>query len=132
MFSVRMSVKENVLNNTALVTDDICNDYINRRGQGWVCETEGKIVGFAIADLEGNSIWALFLRPEYEGRGIGRQLHDTMLNWYFERTDTDVWLSTEPGTRAERFYTTAGWRNMGLSKGETRFEMSKEDWQKGS
>lgn len=132
MFSVRMSVKENVLNNTALVTDEICNDYINRRGRGWVCETDGQIVGFAIADLEGNSIWALFLRPEYEGRGIGRQLHDTMLNWYFEQTDADVWLTTAPGTRAEKFYEKAGWRNMGISKGETRFEMSKANWRNGS
>lgn len=130
LFSVRMSVKENVLNNTALVTDEICEDYLTRRGRGWVYEIDGKIAGFAIADLKGNSIWALFVRPEYEGKRIGRQLHDVMLNWYFENTDADVWLSTEPGTRAERFYQKAGWTAMGLKNGEQRFEMSKADWLK--
>jgi GNAT superfamily N-acetyltransferase len=128
MFSVRMSVKENVLNNTALVTDEICEDYITRRGRGWVCEVDGKIVAFAIADLRGNSIWALFVRPEYEGKGIGRRLHDTMLNWYFGQTNVPLWLTTAPGTRAENFYTKAGWNNAGLENGEVKFELSKDGW----
>lgn len=128
MFSVRMSVKENVLNNTALVTDKICEDYITRRGRGWVCEADGKIVAFAIADLRGNSIWALFVRPEYEGKGIGRRLHDTMLSWYFAQTNVPLWLTTAPSTRAENFYAKAGWKNAGLENGEVRFELSKDGW----
>ncbi len=129
LFSVRMSVKENVLVTLALVTDEICADYISNRGKGWVCEVEGSIVGFAIANLQGNSIWALFLRPEYEGRGIGRQLHNTMLDWYFSMTDTTVWLGTDANTRAEQFYRKAGWVETGRdARGEIRFEMSADDW----
>ena len=128
LFSVRMSVKENILNNTALVTDEICAEYLTCRGRGWVCEINEKIAGFAIADLAGNSIWALFVRPEQEGKGIGKLLHNEMLNWYFSQTDITVWLTTAPGTRAEQFYEKTGWQNIGLEKGEVRFEMTQAKW----
>ena len=72
---VRHSVKENILSNPDLVTDEDCKEFLTKRGRGWVCEIEGSIVGFAVADLKDNNIWALFLKPEFEGRGIGLQLH---------------------------------------------------------
>ncbi len=127
---VRNAVKENMLSNPALVTDADCLHFITVRGKGWVYEADEKIVGFAIADLQDNNIWALFLLPEYEGRGIGRRLHDTMLDWYFAQEKDIVWLSTSPGTRAEQFYRKAGWQETGLyGKGEIKFNMRKSDWQ---
>lgn len=48
---VRNIVKENMLSNPALVPDSDVLDYITRRGKGWICEAENKIVGFAIATL---------------------------------------------------------------------------------
>ena len=95
------------------------------RGKGWVCEIENQIVGFAIADLRDNNIWALFLQPEFENSGIGRQLHDIMLDWYFDQTKNNVWLGTSPKTRAETFYRKSGWKEIGThGKGEIKFEMS--------
>lgn len=126
---VRHSVKENVLSNPALVTDEDCEEYITRRGRGWVCEVDKQVLGFAIADLADNSIWALFVDPAHEGRGIGRQLHDAMLRWYFEQTDKTVWLTTAPSTRAAAFYEKAGWKATGTkANGEIKFEMTFEDW----
>ncbi|MFN0032095.1 MAG: GNAT family N-acetyltransferase [Flavobacteriales bacterium] len=126
---VRNAVKENTLSDPSLVTDEDCMIYITERGRGWVCEVDGEIVGFAIADLKDNNIWALFLRPEFEGRGIGRQLHHTMLHWYFAQTNKTVWLSTSPGTRAEAFYRKAGWIAVGsYGKGEIKFEMAMNNW----
>jgi ribosomal protein S18 acetylase RimI-like enzyme len=37
------------------------------------------VLGFAVADLQERNIWTLFVRPEYQGRGIGRTLYQTML-----------------------------------------------------
>ncbi len=37
---VRNAVKENVLSNPNLVTDEDCAIYITQRGKGWVCEIE--------------------------------------------------------------------------------------------
>lgn len=126
---VRHAVKENRLSNPALVTDADCAEFLTERGKGWVCVVEDCVVGFAIADLRGHNIWALFIDPAYEGKGIGRRLHDTMLDWYFSQTSEDVWLGTSPGTRAQAFYRKAGWLEIGLRpNGEVRFEMSAERW----
>jgi len=126
---VRNAVKENVLSDPGLVTDADCADYITRRGKGWVCEEDGRIVGFSIADLLGNNIWALFLDPDYEGKGIGKKLHQLMMDWYFSQTDKTVWLSTAPASRAEGFYRKEGWMETGTyGKGEIKFEMSAEHW----
>jgi len=128
---VRHSVKENTLSNPALVTDKDCEDYIVRRGKGWVCEIEDRIVGFAIVDLRANNVWALFIQPGCEGKGIGRRLHDDMLNWYFNQTNSTIWLGTAPNTRAEKFYRRAGWKEIGIhGKGEIKFEMAIGDWRK--
>jgi len=126
---VRNAVKENTLSDPGLVTNDDCVDYIENRGRGWVCEVEGEIVGFSIVDLVDNNIWALFLLPEVEGRGIGRELHRLMLDWYFDQTQATVWLGTSPGTRAEAFYHKAGWKRAGMhGANEVKFEMTYADW----
>lgn len=126
---VRNLVKENQLSNPALVSDKDCEEFLTVRGKGWVCEVDGKIVGFSIADLVGNNIWALFLDPQYEKKGIGRILHNLMMDWYFAQTMDTAWLSTSPKTRAENFYRKAGWRETGIyGKGEIKFEMSYLDY----
>jgi len=103
------------------------------RGRGWVCEEEEQVVGFAIIDLVDHNVWALFLHPGFEKRGIGRQLHDTMLDWYFQQTRVSAWLGTSPNTRAEQFYRTAGWTETGThGKGEIKFTMTFDDWAKRS
>lgn len=63
---VRNSVKENALSNPGLVTDEDCKTFLTIRGKGWVCEVDKEIVGFAVADLRDNNIWALFLKPAFE------------------------------------------------------------------
>jgi GNAT superfamily N-acetyltransferase len=125
---VRNSVKENTLSDPNLVTDEDCRIFITEKGKGWVCEIETEIVGFSIVDLLGNNIWALFLKPEYEGRRIGKKLHNLMLDWYFEQTENSVWLGTTPKTRAEKFYRLNGWKETGMHGKEIKFEMSYKMW----
>jgi GNAT superfamily N-acetyltransferase len=126
---VRNSVKENALSDPALVPDKDYVEYMTVRGKGWVCEEEGKILGFAIADLKEENIWALFILPEYEGRGIGKRLHQVMMDWYFSQNKETVWLGTAFNTRAETFYRMQGWREAGTNgPKELKFEMRAEDW----
>ena len=129
---VRNSVKENMLSDPALVPDHDVEDFITRRGKGWVCEIDGRIVGFSIVDMQDNNIWALFLHPDHEAKGIGKQLHKLMLDWYFMQTKKTVWLGTAPDSRAEKFYRMQGWTAVGIhGKGEVKFEMDFDTWSDG-
>lgn len=127
---VRNSVKENMLSNPRLVTDEDCEVFITVRGKGWVCEIDDHIVGFAIADLKENNIWALFIQPEFEKIGIGQKLHKIMMDWYFSQTKIKAWLGTAFNTRAEQFYRKAGWVENGThGSKEIKFEMTFDNWQ---
>ena len=129
MHRIRMAVRENQLADAALVSPGDYRAMLNERGRGWVAETGGRIVGFAIADLTRCNIWALFVHPDAERCGVGRRLHDVMLAWLFTSGAAEVWLATEPGTRAERFYLAAGWRHRGRDQtGEARYTLSPQEW----
>jgi N-acetylglutamate synthase-like GNAT family acetyltransferase len=83
-------------------------------------------VAFAVGNSVSGSIWALFVEPGNEGKGYGRKLHDIMVTWLWEQGHHQLWLTTEPGTRAERFYGEAGWRRAGVAPGgEVRFEIKR-------
>ena len=126
---VRNAVKENTLSDPNLVPDKDVEDYLFNRGKGWVCEFNNEVVGFSIVDLVDSNIWALFVHPNFEKQGIGKRLHNMMLDWYFQQTSKPVWLGTSPLTRAEKFYTLNGWIAIGKhGKSENKFEMTKENW----
>ena len=122
IMEVRMAVRENKLSDPSKVTNEDCRVMMEERGKGWVCEVGDQIVGFCIVDLEGKNLWALFLLPAFEFKGIGQKLHEKMIKWTAQQQIDQLWLSTDPGTRAEGFYEKAGWKNTGLvENGEVRF-----------
>lgn len=128
MQRIRRAVRENRLADPAAVQDHHVREMITERGRGWVAEVDGRVAGFAIGDLAGANVWALFVDPEFEGRGLGRRLHDAMMDWLFAAGLERVWLSTDPGTRAETFYRAAGWSPAGEHRGEARYELSRAAW----
>jgi GNAT superfamily N-acetyltransferase len=126
MHRVRMAVQENRLRDPSRVQHEDYWRMLESDGRGWVCEESGAVVGFGIADQTRRNIWALFVAPGYEQRELGRSLLDVMVEWLFQVGPEAIWLTTEPGTRAERFYVAAGWRSVGAEpNGEVRFELKK-------
>jgi len=124
---VRMSVLENRLVSRHLSDQDYLVE-IEVTGRGWVIESAGNIVAFAVGNAANGSLWALFVEPGHEGKGYGRRLHDTMVDWLWEQGLDRLWLTTEPRTRAARFYEKAGWQRMGESPdGELRYELRKPE-----
>jgi GNAT superfamily N-acetyltransferase len=130
---IRNSVTENRLSNPLLITDAAVEEKMTIKGKGWVYETEKMIGGFAIADVQANNIWALFLLPNIEGKGIGKALHNIMMDWYFTQTNETCWLSTDPESRAAIFYKRQGWKEIGTyGKAEIKLEISFDYWIKKS
>ena len=128
MHRIRLGVRENCLSNPRLIQPDDYRRMLSERGRGWVAELDGTLAGFAVADRTRANIWALFVDPAHEGRGVGRALHATMLDWLFSVGVEKVSLGTEPGTRAERFYQASGWRYLDTQRGEAIYELSAQEW----
>lgn len=128
MHQVRMAVRENRLTDPLRVQPRDYEPRLTEHGRGLVAERDGRIVGFAVGDLTQQSVWALFVHPDHERRGIGRRLHDELLRWMFAAGAERIWLTTDPGTRAAAFYVAAGWRLVGTEpNGELQFERSRAD-----
>jgi GNAT superfamily N-acetyltransferase len=125
MHRVRLAVTENRLAPTTRITEADYAAALTTEGRGWVAEVAGEIVGFAVGTAHDGNIWALFMQPGHERQGHGRQLHDTLVAWLWSQGLTRLWLTTEPGTRAETFYRKGGWRDNGCTaRGEILFEMT--------
>lgn len=124
MHAVRMAVQENRLTDPARVTASDYRRMIEQRGAAWVYENDGEILGFGVVDLTKRNIWALFVTPGSERKGIGSALLQKLIDCAFVASLEPLWLTTSPGTRAENFYLKAGWRQAGATEGgELRFEL---------
>ncbi len=122
IFDIRLSVNENILTNTNAVTPEVCKQYLETNGKGWIAEIDGVAVGFSIASSQDNSIWALFVRPESEGKGAGKALLNVAVAWLFNNGATEITLTTGAGTSADIFYQRQGWRRGKIDDdGEVRF-----------
>lgn len=111
LWEVRYAVRENTLTPGRISDEELLRS-IEDNGRSWVAEVDGKVMGFATGLHTGN-VWALFVRPEAEGRGIGTALHATMLDWFATQPVERLWLSTGTQTRARGFYLANGWQETG-------------------
>jgi GNAT superfamily N-acetyltransferase len=122
MHALRLRVAENALSDPRRVSEQSYLPYL-ARGEAWVAETGRGLAGFAVLDAAGGSVWALFVAPESEGLGVGRALHARLIEAATGLGLRRLCLGTAPGTRAERFYTEAGWTRAGTTPtGELSFE----------
>jgi GNAT superfamily N-acetyltransferase len=123
MHRVRLAVRENRLTSAA-INEAHYLPAIEQYGRGWVIERQGQVVAFAVGNAQNGNIWALFVEPAHEGRGYGKHLHEAMVEWLWSQGVSRLWLTTEPGTRAQRFYESAGWRSVGEANGgEVQYEL---------
>ena len=124
IMEIRHSVRENRLSDPNSVTAADCVAFIDR-AEMWVWIEDGRVQGFSAGDPSNGTIWALFVDPAFEGRGIGRTLLALACATVRSAGYETVWLNTDAGTRAERFYRINGWVSVGQSsKGELIFERS--------
>jgi GNAT superfamily N-acetyltransferase len=111
---IRAAVRENVLSDPAKVPEEAYHGFIDHAGI-WVWEEAARILGFAAVDPADGTVWALFVDPEAEGRGIGRTLLDRALDDLRAADWVRARLTTQPGSRAERIYRLDGWVVVGTA-----------------
>ena len=129
MHRVRTSVRENQLTDPSQCSTTTTSHWWKATAAPgslrWTAGSSALPLRTSRAPTYGRYLWSL------KGHGIGRRLHDGMMDWFFAAGAQLVWLSTDPATRAAGLYRAAGWRHAGQEQsGEVRFEMARQEWMK--
>ena len=114
MFDVRTSVVENHLSREELqqmgINEIVVADMIEQNRCAWVAIVNDKVLGFSMILPDEGCLFAAFVLPKYEGRGIGRRLVELAEHELFKNHEL-VWLETDKNSRAAQFYMRLGWGN---------------------
>ncbi|WP_374045681.1 acetyltransferase [Massilia sp. YIM B04103] len=128
LFEVRTSVLQNHLSRGQMVewgvTLETTRQLMEQSPCIWGGEVNGEVVAFATADVEGGSVFAMFIRPGFEGLGLGRRLMAEVEALLF-RHHALIWLETDgrDPVRANGFYLKLGWTLAAeLAEGDVRYE----------
>jgi len=115
LFELRASTRENPYSRDALreigITEESTAALLLTTHRGWLCETNGRKIGFAIGNSSTGELCVIAVLPEFEGRGVGTQLLDAVETWLFCLGCGELWLwtSSDPNKRAFSFYVRHGW-----------------------
>ncbi|EDW4455564.1 GNAT family N-acetyltransferase [Salmonella enterica subsp. enterica] len=114
IFEIRTSVTENHLSREEMrqmgITERSVADMIQKSTCAWVAMDGVKAVGFTMVLHDKGCLFAAFVFPEYEGKGIGRELLMRAEEELFKHHEV-IWLETDINSRAARIYKHLGWGN---------------------
>lgn len=124
MIEVRGSTRENPLSREALrqlgITEESTARLLRTSHRGWLCEENGRIVGFSIGDAKTGELWVIAVLPGFEGKGVGSRLLQSVEAWLWSHGWNELWLWTSPDRqkRAFTFYQKHGWLVSELKDGK--------------
>jgi ribosomal protein S18 acetylase RimI-like enzyme len=126
IFHVRTSVIENHLSREEMqqmgITESAVAKMIEKSRCAWVATEDDKVVGLSMILPDEGCLFAAFVLPEYEGRGIGRRLVVLAEQELFKHHEI-AWLETDKNSRAAKFYMQLGWVNKeNVSESDIRLE----------
>jgi GNAT superfamily N-acetyltransferase len=140
LFDIRTSVLENHQSREDLacigITPQSVAQMLRSSSRAWIASEAGHDVAFSMANAVEATIFAMFVRPASEGRGLGRVLMKEAEEWLFAQGCTEIWLLTDanPRVRASGFYRHLGWEDAGVQDdGQVKFTKRRpKDWTSGS
>ena len=124
VLAVRVSTREN-----AITLEELKDDYgitpqsmaesLTAQTRGWLCEDDGRVVGFTMGNGSNGEIEVVAVHPGSEGQGVGGALLKLVQDWLFSLDHAEIWLlaNPDPGVRASGFYERFGWQATGTMKG---------------
>lgn len=132
LFDIRTSVTENYQSREEIaelgITPKTVAKMLKTDCCAWIAQLDGQDIGFSIANKTEKTIFGIFVRPEFEGKGAGRLLMQSTEDWFRDNHVNEIWLLTgnDPSFRAFGFYLHLGWRAAGVEsdgdfKGEMKF-----------
>jgi len=128
LFDIRTSVLENHQSRVDLarvgVTPDSVAQMLHSSSRAWIASERKQDVAFSMADASDATVFAMFVRPAFEGRGLGRILMKRAEEWLFEQGCVEIWLLTDANrdVRANGFYRHLGWDDAGIQQdGQVKF-----------
>lgn len=114
LFEIRTSVVQNHLSREQMtelgIIPQVLADSINEAPCAWIAEVQGKPAAFSMVDLAEGEVFAMFVLPAYENRGLGRLLMAVAEQALFEHHE-EIFLITDGrgDVRANGFYQRLGW-----------------------
>jgi len=128
LFDIRTSVLENHQSRADLarvgVTPDSVAQMLHSSSRAWIASERKQDVAFSMADASEATVFAMFVRPAFEGRGLGRILMKRAEEWLFAQGCVEIWLLTDANrdVRANGFYRHLGWDDAGIQQdGQVKF-----------
>lgn len=123
IFKIRISTRENKVTMRDLeklgITPESTREALKEEIKGWVCLDLNKPVGFSSGNIKTGEVIVLAVLPEYEGKGIGKNLVQKVQNWLFEQGHEQLFLfaNYDSNVRAHGFYRKIGWQPTGEKTG---------------
>jgi GNAT superfamily N-acetyltransferase len=130
LFDVRPRTRENALTLEELqrlgITPQSVTESLGQSTRGWLCEVDGRVVAFSMADRATGEFLVIAVLPEFEGRGIGGRLMVLAEAWLAASGCRRAWLSTDldPSLRAYGFYRKRGWTDWKFEHGNRYMEIN--------
>lgn len=113
------AVSEQRLRELGITAQSWAADIASGTLPGHVCCSNDNIVGYCFGSTTDGEIVVLALLPEFENRGIGRELLAQMIRQLAALGKTRLFLgcSRDPKSRSYGFYRHLGWRSTGMFDG---------------
>lgn len=100
-------------------TEGIMRDCLRARYSCWVYETDTQVIGYAILSVGAGEAHVLniSMHPDFQGRGLGRELMAHLLDTARSRGADTVFLEVRPSNRAAvHLYESMGFNQAGLRR----------------
>jgi len=118
-YQITLSTREKSYTREGMTAVGITEDSVRKMldvdhtHQGWVCEVENQMVGFAMGNKSTTEFWVIAVLPDFEHRGIGTSLADKIEGGLRDEGKEEAWLAVLKEVQVDgyAFFKARGWQD---------------------